>query len=305
MKWRLKVACFKALSGLPGGTALYRFSQKHLTGSLRPTEARVSQKVVVGMQYFDWLEKNGHNGILIDGSHLDFGAGWHPTIPLLFYSLGVRQQYLFDLSPLLDQELVEQTVEIFLALLRDPQWARRIQPRRLPPKVAGKVWQSYLSDLGILYQSPYNGAWPSVKGKIDLATSTQVLLHIPRSVLADCFAQIFKSLKTGGLFLATIHLRDLVASVQPGASKYNQLRYSNETWETWVNSSLMAYNRLRAPDYKELLEKAGFKVIGYDIEHGTAEDLAELERIPVASCFQRYSREDLAAKHLFFAAQKQ
>src|SRR5207249_3158325 len=152
--------------------------------------------------------------------------------------------------------------------------------------------------LGIVYQSPYNGAWASIAGRVDLATSTQVLLHIPRSILADCFGQVYNSLKPGGLFLATIHLRDLVASVQPGVSKYNQLRYSSETWERWVNSSLMSYNRLRAPDYKQLLEEAGFKVIGFEMEHGTAEDLAELEQIPIASCFQQYSREDLAAKHL-------
>ena len=66
----------------------------------------------------------------------------------------------------------------------------------------------------------------------------------------------------------------------------------------------MSYNRLRAPDYRELLEQAGFELLAFDIEPGTAADLAELEQIPLAKCFQRYSREDLAAKHLFFAARK-
>ena len=72
-----------------------------------------------------------------------------------------------------------------------------------------------------------------------------------------------------------------------------------------MNSSLMSYNRLRAADYKELLQNAGFQVIGFEIEHGTAADLAELEQVPIAACFEGYSREELAAKHLFFAAQKQ
>jgi hypothetical protein len=302
MNWRLKVAGFKALSGLPGGTAFYRFAQKHLTGSLRANEARVVQKIEVGMQYFSWLEKHGHS--FPDGSHIDFGAGWHPTIPLLYYSLGFRQQFLFDLSPLLDQQLVEETVQMFLSLVQQPNWSKRLRQNRLPPPMQGKPWRTYLGELGINYQAPYHAAWSSVSGKIDLVTSTQVLLHIPKPILAQCFESIFSSLKPGGFFLATIHLRDLVVAVQPGASKYNQLRYSNESWERWVNSSLMSYNRLRAADYRELLEKAGFQISGFEVEHGTAEDLAELNQIPIAACFQGYSREDLAAKHLFFAARK-
>jgi SAM-dependent methyltransferase len=254
------------------------------------------------MRYFDWLQN--HRVSFVDGTHLDFGAGWHPTVPLLYYCLGMRHQFLFDLSPLLDQDLVEQTVSMVHSLIESPKWSKRVQPRRLPP-IQDKPWRSYLLDLGIEYRAPYNGAWPMVSDKIDLVTSTQVLLHIPKTVLASCFEQIHESLKPGGFFLATIHLRDLVVSIQPGASKYNQLRYSNEYWDRWVNSSLMSYNRLRAADYKELLEQAGFQVAGFEVDHGTAEDLAELRRIPVAACFARYSTEELAAKHLFFAARKQ
>src|SRR4029078_10029591 len=128
MNWRLKVAGFKALSGVPGGTSFYRFTQKHLTGALRPTEARVEQKIEVGMRYFDWLQQHGYP--LAERTHLDFGAGWHPTIPLLYYCLGLRQQYLFDLSPLLDQELVEQTGQMVVSLIKNPKWSQRIQPRR-------------------------------------------------------------------------------------------------------------------------------------------------------------------------------
>ncbi len=302
MNWRLKVAGFKALSGLPGGTAFYRFAQKHLTGSLRPTEARVEQKIEVGMRYADWLQKRHFS--LIERTHLDFGAGWHPTVPLVYYCLGMGKQYLFDLSPLLDQELVEETVKMVRFLVESSKWSSRVQPQKLP-LVDGKPWRTYLEDLRIRYIAPYDESWSAVSGQVDLVTSTQVLLHIPKAILAECFGRIHQSLKPGGYFLATIHLRDLVVSVQPRASKYNQLRYSNQAWERWINSSLMSYNRLRAADYKELLEHAGFRLAGFEVEHGTEEDLAELRQIPIADCFARYPIEELGAKHLFFAAQKQ
>src|SRR5438105_12694110 len=149
MNWRLKVAGFKALSSLPGGTAFYRFAQKNLTGSLRPTIERVSHKMAIGLQYLDWLDEHKAGAQLLGGHHLDFGAGWHPTIPLLYYSLGVERQFLFDVSPLLDQQLVEQTVEIFLSIVEDPQWPHRARLRRRPAHVRNKDWRDYLSRLGI------------------------------------------------------------------------------------------------------------------------------------------------------------
>src|SRR5437016_6027641 len=106
MNWRVKVAGFKALSCLPGGKGFYRFTQKHLTGSLRATEARVSQKIDIGFQYAARLTALDLKDALLKGHHLDFGAGWHPTIPLLFYSLGVDRQSLLDVTPLLDDSLV-------------------------------------------------------------------------------------------------------------------------------------------------------------------------------------------------------
>jgi hypothetical protein len=66
----------------------------------------------------------------------------------------------------------------------------------------------------------------------------------------------------------------------------------------------MSFNRLKAPEYREMLEKAGFEVVQFEVEPATAEDFKELDRIKVAACFQRFSREELAARHLFFVARK-
>ncbi len=304
MKWLVKVAAFKLLSALPGGTSLYRFSQEQCTKSLVPNRERVHQKMEVGLRYFEWLSKHGKEGQLLEGSHLDFGAGWHPSIPLLYYSMGSSQQYLFDLAPMLDEALVRQTVETVLRILSDTQWRGGGKLRRLPPRLRTEDWRSYLGELGISYHAPYAQVFPELAGRLDVVTSTQVLLHIPRVAMQWCFGEIYRGLKRGGVFLATVHLTDLFAASQPGLSKYNQLRYTPETWERWINSPLMSYNRFRAPDYRELLEEAGFEIAHFEVEGGTPEDFKELETIPIAECFKKYRREDLAATHLFFVARK-
>ena len=166
-------------------------------------------------------------------------------------------------------------------------------------------WRTYLDRLGIFYHAPYRDSFAALAGTIDVVTSTQVLLYVPRPVMPGCMSQIHASLKPGGVFMATVYLRDiLTGNPDNSADKYNQLKYSPETWERWINSSIMHFNRFKARDYREMLEEAGFEVVHFEVEPASARDYAELDRIQVARCFERYTREELAARGLFFVAQK-
>ena len=306
MNWVAKVAAYKILSALPGGGTLYRYCQERVTQSLVPTSDRVRQKIAMALRYFDWLANNGMRGRLIDGVHLDFGAGWHPTIPLLYYCLGTARQHLFDVRANLDGQMLQQTVKVFLDIVTNSQWPHRAKLARLPPPLEDSNWQAYLERLGIFYHAPYGNALAGLTDGVDVVTSTQVLLHVPRPAMPGCLSQIHASLKPGGVFLATVYLQDiLTGNLHTGVNKYRQLKYSPATWERWISSSIMHYNRFRARDYREMLEEAGFEVVHFEVEPPTAEDYAELDRIQIAPCFQRYSREELAAKGLFFVARKQ
>ena len=50
----------------------------------------------------------------------------------------------------------------------------------------------------------------ALAGSIDVVTSTQVLLDVPQSVMPGCMSQIRASLKPGGVFMATVYLRDIL-----------------------------------------------------------------------------------------------
>lgn len=306
MNWLAKVAAFKLLSALPGGAGLYRYSQERITRSLVPTRARVTQKLDIGLQYWEWLQASHFTNGSPPGSHLDLGAGWHPTVPLLYYSLGLDRQYLFDVSPLLTRELVDETVKVFLEIVNDPKWPHRSRLRRLPKANASASlsWPDYLKEMGITYHAPYEGVDQEIAGTVDIATCTQVLYYLGWDTLTHICSQVHRSLRTGGKFLATIHLKDVNATAKNGLSIYNHLKFSPAAWDKWINSSLMTCNRYKARDYRRLLEQAGFKIVHFDVEGPTAADLQELNRIPIHACFADYSREELGAKHLFFVAEK-
>jgi len=305
MNWRIKVIGFKILSAVPGGSVLYRFAQKHLTKSLVLTRERALNKIEVGSRYHAWLMAHGAPGGVENLTHLDFGSGWHPTIPLLFYELGARRQFLLDVKPILDSALLSDTMGFVSCLQSDPEWPREAVVRRPLPKSAGKDLEATLATMGMSYLAPYAGTFAKLRGEVDLATSTQVLFHLPRAAVAETMRNLLSVLKPGGLFMGTLHLRDILSgNLNKPVSKFHQFEYSPETWERWFCSDLMAYNRLRARDYRQLLEAAGFKILHFDVTPGIPQDFQELDATRIAACFKGYSREEMAARHLFFVAQK-
>lgn len=300
MKWWIKVSAFKALSLTPGGSRLYRWFQESLTGSLVPTQERVAQKIEVGLRYHNYLKSVEADSLLVAGRHVDIGSGWHPTIPLLNYCLGCNSQVMADVVPVMTIETARQTAATFVqvaGLTRCPDLNRE----RLAG-LSGFSWKNgFPQELGWEYRAPYMDWLAGVSSPLDLATSTQALLHVPRDVLSAIFRRLHHALKPGGMFLATVHLRDLFADADPNITPYNHLRYSPEIWNRWACSSLMSYNRLKGPDYRQLLLDAGFRIREFQQDPGQPE---LLEKIRVHPSFHAYSKKDLSAYHLFWAAQK-
>ena len=142
MGWRAKSAQFKFLSMLPGGTALYNYTQERITKSTLASPTRVDQKIKVGLELWNWAQKNNCSGKLTEGSLLDLGAGWHPTIPLLWYAFGNNCQTLVDVFPNMDARKATDTINIFRTIAADPGFPARNSVKRLP---AAKPTQSALA----------------------------------------------------------------------------------------------------------------------------------------------------------------
>ena len=307
MGWRLKSAQFKFLSLLPGGEALYRYTQENITRATEATRPRVDQKLNVGLDFWAWLQQQNRTEQLTGGSLLDLGAGWKPVIPLLWYAFGNNRQTLVDVSPNMDARKVGDTIRVFREITSDAQWPGRAALKRLPemlPPTVGSEAGPALAPFGIEYRAPYGNLLLERPAQYDLAICTQVLLHLSKPIQLALFQQVHTCLKPGGLFHATVHFVAHWRSPDLRRGQYEHLRYSPAAWESRINSSIMGFNRLKGPDYRELLEQTGFRIREFKLTGPTAEDLAELKRARVHPCFSRYSEQDLAARGVFWVAEK-
>jgi hypothetical protein len=301
MNWFVKCMAFQVLGRVPGGWALYHAGQRRLTGSTRQTDSRLLGKIGQTVRYWNWLEANLPAGRLAAAAHLELGSGWLPSVPMTFHALGVPRQYLVDIAPHMEPEAVIETAEIFRAVA--PQAG--VKFARLPVVPArGQSLAATLEPLGMVYAAPYDELARKIAGQVDFTTATQMLYHLDLKTLKMVLSTVHGLLKPGGYFMALQHLRQTFDGLDSRTSQFYSLRYSEWFWENIINSPMMSYNRLRASDYRGLLEQAGFEVAHFDVEPGRPEDFALLEQARIHPMFARYSREELAARGLFFAARK-
>jgi hypothetical protein len=304
MQWVLKVVAFKVLGLLPGGNITHRFMQETITQSLRVTEDRVLQKIQVGMEYLDYIEEVLDGKDLSAITHVDIGAGWMPTIPLLFYSVGLERQLLLDVRRNMHAKIVRDVIYAFRQLVSQHR-NLKARCRRLPPLMEpGDTVEAYLRRIGLHYIAPYDcGDLLNEKG-FKFVTCTQVLLHLNKDQLRSLFKVISSALKDGGLFLAPIHLYDVYSDFDKSLSPYNKWRYSDFVWDKMINSTLMSFNRLTASEYRQVLEESGLEIMKFHVAEPTLSDLQKLRRIKVHKQFSHVPETELAAKYLFFAAKR-
>ena len=301
MNWFLKCMAFQVIARVPGGQSLYHGAQRRLTGSTRQTEGRLLGKIGQTLEYWKWLAANIPAARLAAATHLELGSGWLPSVPVTCHALGIPRQFLVDIAPHMPPEAVVETVEIFRTVAPRADFKFTRLPA-VPPR--GQSLAATLEPLGMVYAAPYDELAGRIAGQVDFITATQMLYHLDITTLQAVLATVFRLLKPGGHFLAQQHMRQPIDSLDSPVSPFYSLRYSEWFWEKFVKSPMVWYNRLKARDYRMALENAGFAVAHFEVEPGRSEDFALLDRGKIHPMFARYTREELAARGLFFVARK-
>jgi hypothetical protein len=225
---------------------------------------------------------------------------------MLWHLFGAERQVLLDIQPNMDTPKVSDTVRLLNQITSATDWrGRRFCKRQiLPLPVYTEPLPTALKSYGIEYHAPYRNLLTQNAGAFDSIVCTQVLQHIDKSNLRRQFSEFFHSLKSGGLLMGATHLVGHFRNPNLQTGQYQHLEASPWVWDNCYNSSLMSFNRLKGPDYLQLLTESGFRIHTFEVEGPNAEDLAELKRTKIHSSFAHLTAEEVAAKLVFFIAEK-
>jgi SAM-dependent methyltransferase len=151
------------------------------------------------------------------------------------------------------------------------------------------------------YLYPYlSSEFPMPEGSVDYVFSNACFEHFVTP--QETIEHIFMVLKPGGITAHQIDLREHDRSKEP----LEFLKVSPEEWRSrFSDSSIHMYtNQLRAPDYRQGFERAGFKILEWQEQNPEGYRVTEEVISSLHPAFQKYTAEELEVLGLFVIAQK-
>ncbi len=293
MRWLAKAALQKLLSALPGGEELNYILQRRLTGSLPRSRRDLLHKFVFALLHHRAACRWGRGDASPPLSAYEFGAGWDLAVPVALYLLGLQSQTLVDLRPLVRWELVNHTLESYRSMWPELE---ELAGRALRPLPGGTLSgrRELAQRLGIHYLAPRDARHTGLSGaSFHLVSSTQTLEHIPPEDILAILGECRRLLAPGGVVSLEVDMQDHYSYFDHRLGPYHFLTLSDRAWGL-VNSGLHYQNRLRLPDYLEIVEQAGLEVIHRHVDRPDESRLAELKALSLSPRFRgRYSPEHL------------
>jgi SAM-dependent methyltransferase len=300
MRWLAKAVLQRTLGVVPQGEQLNYVFQRHVLHSFPIGDAAFRQKFTRARSHLALYEEHGPRVPVAEATFFEFGAGWDLAIPVAYALLGVGKQVVVDIRPSARLELANETIAAYDRLRPELEEVAGRSLREL----GGPI--SSLAELeprfGIRYLAPCDARATGLPaGSVDFVSSTDTCEHIPAPDLAAIFAECRRLLRPGGTLSCRVDLQDHYAYFDRSLSRYNFLRFSDRSW-AFVNSPLHFQNRLRAPEYLNLVREAGLDVVAENPSGPSEQGRSELQALPLAERFRGYSPDELGVTILSFVA---
>jgi SAM-dependent methyltransferase len=293
MSWQAKCVIDSAKGVLPFQAQLRRLKDR--ISPYQPNHRRDLHTIAQGIRQVQWVSEV----VAIKGaSVLEIGSGWQPMIPLLYSLAGASQVILTDLHVLLRPETLaaalyslrtqKQVISDELNLDRQVlDYALREDP--------GILIEDRLREMHLVYMAPCDCRKLNLAAaSLDVVTSRACLEHIPRDVIQEILHESYRLLRPGGAACHLVDHSDHWEHNDKSLSRVNFLKYSDSFFRwTYLFNSLNYQNRLRHPEYIEMLHKAGFRLAREEHEVDEA-SLRHLAQMRLAERFRKFSNEDLA-----------
>lgn len=298
-RWILKAAAQGVISRLPGAARINEVLQRRF-GTLR------LDAVMAETKWRRCVRHLAHHAArpgprAAELAVLELGTGWYPVAPIAFFLLGARHIVSLDNVEHLDPARVREAARAVLDLL-DRGRIQGALPARVPAveRLAGSAGDAVaLRGVGVEVAVADARSWGRAgSGAIDLFVSNNTLEHIPPGVLRDILRQFRRIAAPGAVMSHWIDLSDHYSHFDPSIGAYNFLAFPAPTW-AWLNNDLHYQSRLRAPEYRQLHEEAGWRVVEEDRQSGAPEALREVR---LAREFRRFAEADLLVHEMWMVS---
>jgi SAM-dependent methyltransferase len=293
MNWRTKCAIDNAKGILPFQAQLRRLKDR--ISPYQPNFRRDLETIVQGIRQVEWVSEV----LPIPGaSVLEIGSGWQPIVPLLYSLAGASQVVLTDLNVLLRSDTFAATLHSLRSQRQVISDGLNLDPKILDYALRedpGASMEARLKEMHLVYMAPCDCRNLNLSAaSLDVVTSRNCLEHIPPGVLQEIFHESYRLLKPGGVACHLVDHSDHWEHHDKSLSRVNFLKYSDSVFRwTYIFNSLNYQNRLRHPEYVQMLHKAGFRLAREERSVDEA-SLRDLPQMQLAGRFRGFFKEDLA-----------
>jgi predicted SAM-dependent methyltransferase len=291
MNWKVKCLAFYLMHYAPAGGNIHAWVQRRITRRYLP---RLTQEFISGYLFnvrnFEELHSDSAS------SAFEFGAGANLLTSLLLSAAGASKVFVYDIKRLATVEQVNDAIR----QLREMKYPNQSNPQW--PSITN-LDADLSSKYAVNYIAPGDARHTGLPANsIDFVYSTSTLEHIPKNEMHSILIECRRILKPGGHISFVVDYHDHYASADAAISRFNFFRYSNTLWK-WFNPPNHYQNRLRHSDYERMFTESEFRLVSsrHIIPPGSIE---QLQGVPVADCFRRYSKEDLAGLNGLFLLER-
>jgi hypothetical protein len=268
--WWAKMSTKLILCSLPAGYRFWRSLAVFRHGGMeRPDWAYSTFR-----RHYDGVEfaRKGRGFTL-----LELGPGDSLVSALIAHAHGAMRSILVDVAPFANQDpAIYRRMAAYLAERGLP----------IPAMSATATLADYLSACGARYET---SGLTSLRGvpaaSVDFCFSNSVLQHVRRSEFSATIRELRRVMRPDAISIHSIDLRDMM-----GAG-LDHLRFTERFWESNLVGRAGYYsNRFR---FAEMLDE--FREAGFDPEPTEINRWASppIDRTSLASCFRRYTDDDL------------
>jgi SAM-dependent methyltransferase len=290
MDWRLKALMQLIFSYMPFGEKINYAGQRYLIKNLPFSDQAFSDHLVNARIHFEQFRNHGKP--LESPVFYEFGVGFDLLIPLAYYFMGIDQQIVVDIRPVLRIELLNDTLRRLYLRQHEIHTFSRFMNE---PIQIGNLDQ--LKEIfGIQYLAPYDARnIPMIKANsVDFISSSGVLEHVPEIDVLAIIEECERLLKPGSIMSHHIGYHDHYYAIDHRISAYNFYKYDDLTWRLF-SPPLHYQNRLRHKDYIAMIrDNTSLRIVDEIIYPPQPKQVEKLRQIKLHKRFSdNYSFEEL------------